>query len=837
MRTRLSAVRTHPFRRFLGALVAACALAAGLAPAAIADLRVSPNRPLLPASDPVYGRDAVGLAVNPRDEKHIVAVYTDLDTFHCEVATSFDGGRKWRRTRLKAPPGFLSPPCTVGPHLSALLDQSIAFGRGRNVYTTFSSSVVGPTGESQGKSVLVARSTDGGRSFGTGVVAMTGGPTVAKGPDLTLPKLTVKPGAAGEGDRVYVVASANEQNPSAAASQEDIVTNVSGDGGQTWAGIKQLNPEGQNAIEPSKPVLGRGGALHIAWRTRERGTGGAFVPEGRIMASRSTDLGGSWAHTPIAGVRGYVYDGPPMAPFLTQRIYTASSWPRLAADPRSGNVYVTYGNGGTPTSPSSARSSDHFIHPDTDVWFQRSIDRGSTWSQPARLNRQAPIQGPVTQTRHPSISVAPDGRLDIVWQDRRHWYRGCVQTHAPCEEARLGDTYYRYSDDAGAKFSAERRITDRSMNNDVGFDYRYGAYWAYGPQSVPLGRDRTLVAWMDSRDGNPETDTMGIYLAEVDHDASRNVPVQTVNRTSSADLAVQFSRMAYPGGGESVLAGVFASRPWSRVVIVNERDMAGALAGGVLARANLAPVLVTPQAGLTDEIKQELTRLAPVGAYLIGGEGSLSPKVAADLAATGIAPAGIIRIAGSSRESTAALIAAATDRRTPDQKTAGRAAFDAAVIVNPRSPDAAAASVLAANRRLPVLYVDAGSVPAATADALKTLGIPRTLVIGGARSIQTEVLAGLPSPQRLAGRDALGTSRAVMGESRRRGLPTNIVYAADAARRMDAAVMGASVGRMGGLLMLTSSDGDASEALQTAGLRPTVDRLITVQSPQRRRER
>jgi hypothetical protein len=177
------------------------------------------------------------------------------------------------------------------------------------------------------------------------------------------------------------------------------------------------------------------------------------------------------------------------------------------------------------------------------------------------------------------------------------------------------------------------------------------------------------------------------------------------------------------------------------------------------------------------------------------------------------------------------------DRRTAEDRAAGRRAFDAAVIVNPSSPDAAAASVLAASRRLPVLFAGAGSVPAATAEALTALGIDRTLVVGGPRAVGAGVLGQLPGAQRLSGRDVLGTSRAVLGESRRRGLPTNMVYAADARRRMDAAVIGPAVGRMGGLLLLTPGGARAArEAVQDAGMRGTVDRLV-VAEPARTRTR
>ena len=825
--------------RLLPALLAAAVLAAGLAASAGADVRVGKNYPLLPSADPVYGRDAVGFAVNPRNSRHLVAVYTDLTTLHCEVATSFNGGRTWRRTRLKAPAGYVSPACTVGRHLSALLDQSIAFGRGRNVYTTFSSAVVDPAGEPQGKSLMVAHSTNGGRSFPTAKPVLVGGADLEAGPDYTLPKLAVRRGSRTRSDHLFVVASSLEDNPSAAGQTEDTVMVSSTDAGRTWSDAQRVNPAGLHSIEPSQPVLGKGNALYLAWRTRDRGSRpGQFVPEGRIVVSRSTDRGRTWTHSTAAGVRGYTYRGAPAPPFATVQTFTGSAYPQLAADRRSGRVYLVYGNGGQPTRGGSAVAADHFIDPDIDVYFQRAPNGGTNWSAPVRLNKTAQVEFEITQTRHPNLTVAPDGRVDIVWQDRRHWYRGCVHTHAPCEEARLGDTYYRNSDDGGASFSSERRITDRSMNNDVGFDYRYGAYWAYGPQAVPVGRNRLLVGWMDSRDGNPETDTMGIYLAKVNLKASHRVPTTRVVARSARDLAVRLSRMAYPGGGEAVLAGVFASRPWSRVVIVNEGDLAGALAGGVLGRANLGPVLVAPRGGLPAAVKAEVSRLAPIGAYVIGGEGSLSAQVLADLAATGIPPDQIVRITGADAAGTAAQIATRMDRRTPQERQSGRRAFDAAVIVNPASPDAAAASVLAANRRLPVLLTGRDSVPAATTDALRSLAIPQTLVIGNSRWIGNGAVAQLPKPQRLAGSDALATSRAVVSESRRRGLPTNVVFAAKATRRMDAAVMGAAVGRIGGLLTLSRGGMRATRTLlESSTMRDKVDHLMVAEKPRRRRGR
>jgi hypothetical protein len=832
-----------------GVTVAPAAASRGHAVAAAATsatsaMRVGPNFPMLPTSEPLYGRDAVGLAVNPRNPNHRVMIYSDYQSLWCEVAVSTNGGIKWRRSRLKAPAGFITPPCTVGNHLANFQDGGITFGKGNTVYVTFASGILDAQGDSRGKSVLIARSNDGGRTFGVGQVVLPGGEDVDVGPDHTLPKLVVDPGTGGGADRIHIVANRTVDPAGPAPAQNSVVVVTSRDGGSTWGPDVTASLAGQSSIEASEPAIGKDDALYVAFRTQRAGSApGRYLPEGSIVVARSTDLGNTWTRTITAGVKGFVYAGPPLQLYGSTQQFTASSFPRLAADQNSGNVYLVYNNGEVPLSQAQAvQAADHFIHNNSDVWFQRSTDGGSQWSLPRRLNRDAKIQLEITQTRHPNLSVAPNGRVDVVWQDRRHWYLGpprrlegfgtCTHTHIECEEARLGDTYYRSSDDGGASFGREHRITDRSINNDVGYDYRFGVYWDYGPKSIPIGNDRIMFAWMDSRDGNVETDTLGIYLAEADLKGSYDVPLQRVSRTSAAGLALQMSRRAYPGGSEATLAATFASRPWSRVVIVNERDLAGVLAGGVLGRAFLGPVLITPSNGLSAAVKQEVARLAPVGAYVIGGEGSLSAQVVADLAATGVPADQIIRLAGPDDAGTAAQIATTMDRRTAVQKTQAKPAFDAAVIVNPASPDAAAISALAANRRFPVLLTSADALPAATTAALQALAVPRTIVVGSSEWVGDGVLAGLPKPQRIAGSNAVATSRAILAQSQRWGLPTNVVFSTRASRKMDAAVMGATVGRINGMLLLSPKGApEAAKILGQMKIRTLVDQLVMADKP------
>ena len=810
---------------------------------ATSPLRVGTNYPLtFPGAIPIYGRDAVGLAVNPRNPRHIVALYSDYTSLWCEVVVSTNQGRTWRRTRLKTPPGFVSPPCTVGDHLANFVDAGIAFGKGNTVYATFASGRTDDQADSRGKSVLVAKSTNGGRTFSPGVVALAGGDDPEIGPDYTLPKLVVKPGVGAGEDRIHVVANSDETEPrvnpelTAPPALQRVVVTTSNDGGRTWGDRVSAGRPGESSIEVTEPVLGRNDTLYIGWRTRRGNPAapGRYLPEGTVVVASSADQGRTFKQVDAAGVQGFIYTGPVTPPYGSSPTeFNASTFPSLAADPRSGNVYIAYGNGGKPQSQGTVQAADHFIHKDMDVWFQRSTDGGNVWSEPTRLNGQAPIQFEITQTRHPSIDVAPNGRVDVVWQDRRHWYLGphnetgitgvCTHTHVECNEARLGDTYYRASTNGGASFERERRITDRHINNDVGYDYRFGVYWDYGPQSIALGNNRILFAWMDSRDGNVETDDMNIYFAQANVKGSRNVPVRRVRGTSASDFAIRMSQRAFPGGPEATLASTFASKPSTRVVIVNERDFAGALAGSVLARANLGPVLLTRSNGLTPAVRREVSRMAPLGAYVIGGESSLSANVVSDLAALGIPQDQIVRLEGSGAAGTAAAIATAMDRRSDAQKAAGKPAFRDAVVVNPDSPDAGAISVLAAHRRMPVLFADANGVPADTSQALTALNIPRTIVVGSSRFVGT---AGLPIPHRISASTPSGTSRLITVQARRWGLPDNVFFSTDARRKMDAAVIGAAGARIGGMFVLSRSTADAQLSLRNLKMQSTTDHLV-----------
>ena len=101
--------------------------------------------------------------------------------------------------------------------------------------------------------------------------------------------------------------------------------------------------------------------------------------------------------------------------------------------PTRGNVYVLC-------------SVDPWGADPLDVMFIRSTDGGLTWSAPVRVSDDPPDNG--AWQWFGTISVAPDGRIDVTWNDTRHDPGGYNS-----------ELYYAYSEDAGQTWSANEAIS------------------------------------------------------------------------------------------------------------------------------------------------------------------------------------------------------------------------------------------------------------------------------------------------------------------------------------------------------------------------------------------
>src|SRR5215210_6068543 len=163
---------------------------------------------LLPGQATIRGRDVPGLAVDPADQNHIVEAEIDPINLQCDYNVSFDGGQTWsgghltNRNSGEFPP-FPTPACSQNFDAGgyAHFNTGVVFGSGQNVYITFSAhrgdpnrlDVSPPLEGGAGDDSMVARSTDGGRTFAPAVRALAGAPMGQ--PVTTRPQIAVQRGA------------------------------------------------------------------------------------------------------------------------------------------------------------------------------------------------------------------------------------------------------------------------------------------------------------------------------------------------------------------------------------------------------------------------------------------------------------------------------------------------------------------------------------------------------------------------------------------------------------------------------------------------------------------
>jgi putative cell wall-binding protein len=276
------------------------------------------------------------------------------------------------------------------------------------------------------------------------------------------------------------------------------------------------------------------------------------------------------------------------------------------------------------------------------------------------------------------------------------------------------------------------------------------------------------------------------------HASSWQVVAATTDRIAGADrvaTAIAVSNQAFPSGG----AG--------GVVIARSDDYADALAGGPLAGARHAPLLITPGSALDPRVLAEVTRVAPPGATvdLLGGTGAMAPSVADAVTAAGFK---VVRIVGADRYGTATAVADALG----DPGTVFVATGD-------NFADALSASDAAVGRGA-VLLSSGSTLPAATSGYLAAHRPGTVYAIGGpaAQALRTVATASL------VGSTRYGTAVAVA----QRFFPgAKAVGVASGVNFPDALAAAPMLGAAGEPLLLTDPSGPPTELkayLASAGI-------------------
>ncbi len=165
------------------------------------------------------------------------------------------------------------------------------------------------------------------------------------------------------------------------------------------------------------------------------------------------------------------------------------------------------------------------------------------------------------------------------------------------------------------------------------------------------------------------------------------------------ETAVAISQAAFPDGTENV-------------ILASGDNYPDALAGGPLAYALDAPILLVCRSKPDQATLDEIDRLGAKNVYILGGTGVISEGVEDTMRAKGLE---VERLAGAGRFETAVKIA----ERLHEQVHSQTEVF---VVFYNNYPDALAVSNVAALRTAPILYIQgSGVLDQATEDYLKEL--------------------------------------------------------------------------------------------------------------------
>lgn len=248
-------------------------------------------------------------------------------------------------------------------------------------------------------------------------------------------------------------------------------------------------------------------------------------------------------------------------------------------------------------------------------------------------------------------------------------------------------------------------------------------------------------------------------------------------------------RLAGPTRVETALAVSRATFDHATtVVLARADDPADALAGGPLAAARAAPLLLVPPDGVPAMVTAELDRLGAEEVVLLGGPQALPRALEPQLA-----PRRVSRLAGRDRVATAMAVA----RALGPAGVAYVAGVEGQV-------DALAAGAVGAVAGRPVLLVD--DRPERLAPVLDELGVGEVHVVGGPAVVSEAVAAELAGPDRTvrrrAGADRYATAAALTADALALGASSERVWLATGRSLPDALAAGPAVAAAGGVLIL-----------------------------------
>lgn len=424
---------------------------AGAAVAVLKDTPATANTLARPRA-----QNSAVLAEDPTDGRFVALAHrVDAPDFGCGLQVSGDGGRGW-------------VPAEPVPELPEGAEKcyapEIAFDREGTLFYLF----IGLAGRGNSPmGVFLTTSDDHAQTFSE--------PRRVLGPGSYQVRMAVDPemGDRGRLHLAWLRVASDAPLGGLPPPPNPIVAAFSDDGGETFSQPVQVS-DPQRALSVA-PALAVGGdhAVHVLYydlrddRRDYQGLEGDTWPGRWSLVSATSSDGGRRFR------RGVVVDDRLKPPERVMLIYTMPP-PALGVGSR-GRLFAAWHDD---------RNGDW------DVFLRRSSDGGRSWERTRRLNDDRVGNG--RDQYLPRLSVAPSGRLDAVFLDRRGDSKN-VRNH----------TYYTHSGDGGDEFAANVRLSSASSDSRHGQRYSIPSAEGkhdFGARLGLLSRDSAaLAAWTDSR--------------------------------------------------------------------------------------------------------------------------------------------------------------------------------------------------------------------------------------------------------------------------------------------------------------------------------------------------
>ena len=345
----------------------------------------------------------------------IVVAGSILDKFYF----SQDGGKTWNISRLKSTHGVYGDPV-------------IRMDSDNNIYYAH---LANPTGRAYQdeeflNKIVVQKSTDLGKTWNNGTY-----PECDSIKDHDKQWLYIPDGTN------EVLMSWTEFDKYASKDTKDrsrILFSISDDGAETWSPAVAISDlegdciDGDLTTEGALPIKTADGSIYVSW---------SF--DSKIYLDKSSDGGKTWGVDKVIATQpgGWTFDVPAIGRCNGMPIIDSDS----SNGSHKGTMYINWAD---------QRNGVE----DTDIWLAKSTDNGESWSDPIRVNDDAPGKHQFFSWMDVDQST---GYIYIVFYDRRAY-----------DDAQT-DVYLAYSKDGGQTFT-NQKISEKPFtpNTNVFFgDY------------------------------------------------------------------------------------------------------------------------------------------------------------------------------------------------------------------------------------------------------------------------------------------------------------------------------------------------------------------------------